>query len=341
MYLSDRDLRLVLSELSFQTAHPDHPFDGGEQIQPCSIDLRLSNVFWSRRRAHWTRRLLRRGPTVDLRRSHVEEIDPRREWRKAELQDGQSLTIWPGEVLMTRIYESFQIPDEYAGKIEGRSSYARIGLAVHCTGDFINPGWSGFMPLQLVNASPFPIRVLPYLPICQLMLIRLSSKPERTYGDPELASKYVNDDGGPSYWWRDRSVQALHKELGNANVPSGIQNEIVELVKFEDPEMLTRFEHYVSKKRIGQVENAPTLLDEFAGAEVRRRWMDRAAAFPFLFLLAWSINLLTAAYQPWHLIVWGIAALSSMGAIHAVNRRDAEYLDRRALSRLRAKSQDS
>lgn len=199
MYLSDRDIRALLPDLSFQTDHPDHPFVDTEQIQPCSVDLRLSNVFWTRRRGHWLRRLVRRGPTVDLRKSHIQEIDPRREWRRAALAEGQSITIWPGQVVMGRIYESFRVPDEFAGKIEGRSSYARIGLAIHCTGDFINPGWHGFMPLQLFNASPFPIRILPYLPICQLMLISLSSRPDRTYGDDELASKYINDDGGPSY----------------------------------------------------------------------------------------------------------------------------------------------
>jgi deoxycytidine triphosphate deaminase len=341
MYLSDNDIREVLPELEFSTDHPDYPFDEKEQIQPCSIDLRLSNVFWSRRRAHWVHRILKRGPTVDLRQSHVEEIDPRREWRKSELTDGQSMTIWPGEVLMTRIYESFRVPDEYAGKIEGRSSYARIGLAVHCTGDFINPGWNGFMPLQLVNASPFPIKILPYLPICQLMLVSLSSKPSSTYGDEKLASKYVNDDGGPSYWWRDRSVKSLHDKLGSANVPVGIQNEIVDLVKFADPEMLGRFEHFVARKRIGQVDNAQTVLDEFSAAESRRRWVDRAAGFPFLFLIAWTINLLTAAYQPWHVAVWVATAISALGAIYAVNRRDAEYLGGRELSKLRAKSPKS
>jgi dUTPase len=263
-------------------------------------------------------------------------MDPRREWRKTELTDGESVTVWPGQVVMTRIYEGFKIPDQYAGKIEGRSSYARIGLAIHCTGDFINPGWSGFMPLQLVNASPFPIRILPYLPICQLMLVQLSSKPERTYGDEDLSSKYVNDDGGPSYWWRDRSVERLHSNLGNANVPVAIQNEIVDLVRFQDVEMLGRFERFVARKRVGQVDNAETLLDEFASREGRRRWLDRAAAAPFGFALALSIGLLTAPYEPWHVAVWLLTALLSLGAMYSIHHLDGEYLDRRRLARLRA-----
>lgn len=247
------------------------------------------------------------------------------------------MTIWPGQVVMARIYESFQVPPEYAAKVEGRSSYARIGLAVHCTGDFINPGWSGYMPLQLFNASPFPIKILPYLPICQLMLVPLTSEPERSYGDEDLASKYVNDDGGPSYWWRDRSVKALHSKLGSANVPVGIQDEIVDLVRFEDAEMLSRFERFVSRKRVGQVDNAEVLLEEFAGKEGRRRWLDRAAAFPFGFGLALSVGLLTVPFATWHLAVWLFTAAAALGAVYAVNRRDGEYLDRRALAALQAK----
>jgi dUTPase len=257
------------------------------------------------------------------------------------LADGESVTIWPGEVLMTRIYERFRIPDEYAGKVEGRSSYARIGLAIHCTGDFINPGWAGFMPLQLFNASPFPIKILPFLPICQLMIIRLSSCPERTYGDEDLASKYVNDDGGPSYWWRDRSVEKLHKGLGSANVPVGIQNEIVDLVRFEDAELLERFERFVGRKRMGQVDNADSVLDDFARREGYRRWLDRAVGFPFLVAFTISIGLLLLPYEWWHVFVWAATVALGPGAIFAVNHRDAAYLDTRQLTALRAKKRDS
>jgi len=270
----------------------------------------------------------------------VQEIDPRREWRKVELTDGESVTIWPGQVVMTRIYERFRIPERYAGKIEGRSSYARIGLAIHCTGDFINPGWHGYMPLQLFNASPFPIKVLPYLPICQLMLIPISSEPEKSYGDEELASKYVNDDGGPSYWWRDRSVQALHAELGKSNVPIGIQNEVVDLVKFEDAEMLGRFERFVGRKRTSQIDNADAVLEEFSAGEGRRKWLDRAAGFPFIVAFALSIGLLTVGYETWHWLVWICTVALSLGAIYAVEHRDGEYLDRRALAALRAKNRE-
>ena len=187
---------------------------------------------------------------------------------------------------MGRIYERFVIPKEYAGKIEGRSSYARMGLMVHCTGDFINPGWSGYMPLQLYNAGPVPLQIYPYLSICQLMLVKLTSTPTRTYGDEELQSKYINDDGGPSYWWRERRVKQLQERMENANVALGIQRRVVELVRFEDPDLLEHFERYVLRRRPRDLQNADSLLDAFSAREDRRRLYDTVAkwAFPALFL---------------------------------------------------------
>jgi deoxycytidine triphosphate deaminase len=337
VYLSDRDLRDLLPQLRLRGDDPSYSFDADEQIQPCSIDLRLSNVFWKpRRRAHWLRRLLRRGITVDLRRAQLQEITPHRDWKRVELREGDSITISPGQVLMGRIYERFAIPPEYAGKVEGRSSFSRLGLMVHCTGDFINPGWSGFMPLQLFNASPFPIRVLPYLPICQLKIVSLSSRPDRTYGDPELQSKYVNDDGGPSYWWRDRRVRKIHERLGQVNVPDRIQNEIVGLVRFRDPDLLERFERFVGDRRTREVENADAILDGFSQKEDRRRWRDRLCAGPFSVGLAATVGGLFAPVGLWQYIAWAVTVLGVPPALYAVDRRDADYLGRRELERARA-----
>jgi deoxycytidine triphosphate deaminase len=67
MYLSDTDIRQRLAELDIECPDPAHPFQADEQIQPCSIDLRLSNVFWEPRR----------GATIDLRKSALLELQPR------------------------------------------------------------------------------------------------------------------------------------------------------------------------------------------------------------------------------------------------------------------------
>ncbi len=159
--------------------------------------------------------------------------------------------IKPGHVLMGGSTDA-RIPPGHAGKIEGRSSYARLGLAVHCTGDFINPGWEGFMPLQLCNFGPYPLRIAPYFSICQLMIVRLSAESARSYGDQELRSKYINDDGGPSLWWRDARVSQLQLRLGAVNVSERIRQEIVETVRFQNPQILERLQHDIDGSHPGR-----------------------------------------------------------------------------------------
>jgi deoxycytidine triphosphate deaminase len=340
MYLSDRDIKALLPSLGIETAHPHHPFDANEQIQPCSIDLRVSNVFWkpSRRRYLWRRPFARDRGTVDLRVSDMEDLDPRRDWRPVVLQEGDALTIKPGQVLMSRVYERFSVPADHAGKIEGRSSFARLGLFVHCTGDFVNPGWAGYMPLQLFNAGPYPVRITPYVSICQLKLVRLSSVPERTYGQADLASKYVNDDGGPSFWWRDRQMRALQQRLGEVHAPTRLVQEIVDIVRFEDPELLARFQAFVRKQRLEQLENSDTLLESFATREMWRRRIDRASIATFPVFLGGTIgSVFVVPIGALHIVIWILTALSFAVALRGVAQTDTDYLGRRELNQARAR----
>lgn len=68
-----------------------------------------------------------------------------------------------------------------SARIEGRSRVARLGLTVHCTGDYINPGFAGAMPLQIINHNFFPIVLYPYIGICQMILYELSEVPLVSY----------------------------------------------------------------------------------------------------------------------------------------------------------------
>jgi len=264
--------------------------------------------------------------TIDLRRSNIHALDPIRDWKKFEVREGQVVTIKPGHTVMGRVYERFRMPTNCAGKIEGRLSFARLGLSVHCTGDFINPGWEGYMPLQLSNVGPYPLRLAPYFSICQLMLIPLASEPARSYGDAELRSKYINDDGGPSLWWRDARVEQLQERLGHANAHVAIQQEVVNRVRFQSTEVLARFQRDVDRKRVGRIENADQVLDEFARREDRRRMIDRVVlALPLLFgggLLA-SVF---AAFGAWTVVLIGLTILSAIAAFMAYERRDDGYL---------------
>jgi deoxycytidine triphosphate deaminase len=333
MYLTDAEIRDRLSDLGIVGENPDFPFEADQQIQPSSIDLRLSPVVWRpTRRSLFLQRIARRRKAVDLRRAALNELAPRRGWRRIELEKGESVVLRSREMLSGRVYERLAIPEDCAGKIEGRSSYARLGLSVHCTGDFINPGWSGFMPLQIVNLGPFPIRIVPYLPLCQLMLIQLKSRPTRVYGDETLASKYVNDDGGPSYWWRDRQITELHRKLGSVDVGLNVQNRIIGIVRFEEPDVLERLEKLVASKRVGEVGDADALLQEFATREDRRRWWDRIACLPFPVLFATSLGALTQ--HPVTLVYWLIWIATAMAfplSVYTFFFRPQHYLGHQEL----------
>jgi deoxycytidine triphosphate deaminase len=336
MYLTDHDIKKVLPELEITTPNLAHPFDPDEQIQPCSIDLRISDVFWkpSRRRRVWRRLLPGREVAVDLRRPDVSSIDRLRDWKEYVVSQGQFVTIKPGQVVMGRIYERFSIPEGYAGKIEGRSSYARLGLAIHCTGDFINPGWHGYMPLQLCNFGPYPLRLVPYVSVCQLMLVRLSGVPDRTYGDEELQSKYVNDDGGPSLWWRDARIREIQKGLATYSVTEAIQQEIVATVRFESPDVLERLQGYVDHQRSGQIENASQVLHGFASAEDRRKLVDNVILVSPLAVIAGVFASIFSPFGFDQILLIILFLMSLIVAFGAYVRRDSGYLGGAELRRL-------
>ncbi len=237
------------------------------------------------------------------------EISPMRYWRKVILKAGESITLRPGELVLGRTYEEFTIPSDCAGKIEGRSSFARIGLGIHISGDFINPGYKGRMPLQLVNYSPNPIRLYPYIPICQLMLIKLSGKPDRLYGEEELQSKYMNDDGGPSYWWKDKRIKRLQDRLKECDVSLKIQDEILEKIGNQEPEVIERFEKFIEKLPIDDFQNSEVVLDKFLKHEQKQSKKEKLLrtlleVLVWIFVSATGGSLFVKPFGTSHGIVW-------------------------------------
>src|SRR5258708_5439679 len=189
MLLSDNELHALLPEMAFETDEHLRPFKPEDQIQPCSIDLRLDRCFWLPKKAYL------RG-SIDFRNPAQGQMDMQRFFPSRWLRLGEGVTIKPGQMVLGRTFERFTVPNGFSGKIEGRSTFARLGLSVHCTGDFINPGWRGRMPLQLVNHGTVPIILTPYLPICQLLVIRVGSESETPYGT-DIGNKYINHDREP------------------------------------------------------------------------------------------------------------------------------------------------
>ncbi len=327
MYLCDREIRDILPQLSIETADPDHSFSDQEQIQPCSIDIRLSDVFWVP---------VSRRTVIDLRRSSLLEISPRRHWKRIVLKPHECRTIKPGEILLGRTYEKFTIPPDYAGKLEGRSSFARMGLAIHSTGDFINPGWRGHMPLQLINFGPHPIKLFPFVPICQLILIKLSNRPDRIYGEGSLQSKYMDDDGGPSYWWRDKRIKKMQSALGKFDIATAVQNDILNTIGIQEPEILERFEIYIDNLPRASLDSADAALSSFAHLEDRKRTIDKmlrwSQGVPFALLGSLSIRLLLEPVYYWYFyLIWLLTILSAILAARIFTIEESEYLGEKEL----------
>jgi hypothetical protein len=167
------------------------------------------------------------------------------------------------------------------------------------------------------------------------MLIPLASKPARGYGDAELRSKYVNDDGGPSLWWRDARVEQLQKRLGKTNAHEAIRQEIVEKVRFQSTEVITRFQRDIDRQRVGQIENADQVLERFATREKKRRLLDRCLiGLPALFGAAWIASAFNLFDLAWFVFL-GFLLASLIPALLAYERRDDGYLDSHELKALK------
>jgi dCTP deaminase len=146
-------------------------------VQPASVDLRLGDsfrVFHNHRAAGID---LRDGPPPGL----TEEVT-------ATAQDG--FVIHPGEFCLGRTEEWVELPDDVVARIEGKSSLGRLGLIVHATAGFIDPGWKGTLTLELNNLTRVPIKLYPGLLIAQLSFMGLDRAAERPYGSPQLGSHY-------------------------------------------------------------------------------------------------------------------------------------------------------
>lgn len=172
MQLCDRDIYKAIKdgEIGFVGTNEKYPFLYEQQVQPSSIDLRLGDIMV---------RFKESIDSFDIK----DKIFPEKHLNVEQYKDGQPIVIEPGEIVFGQIYEQMWIGDKYSARVEGRSRVARLGLAVHCTGSFINPGFCGAMPLQLINYNKFAITIYPYIGICQLVLFEISDEPLVKYSD--------------------------------------------------------------------------------------------------------------------------------------------------------------
>ncbi len=133
-----------------------HPFSLS-QIGPASIDLHLSNVF---------RIFNKINDIFEVK----EDSDYHKITKIVKVKRDESILLSPGEFVQGVTIEKISIPNNISGRIEGRSRFARVGLVVHLSSAFVNPGFNGKLVLEIANFSPVPLKIKPNLKICQLVL---------------------------------------------------------------------------------------------------------------------------------------------------------------------------
>jgi|SRR6266508_3693341 len=185
MLLSDRDLIDQIKNGRLQL----EPYESS-LIQPSSIDVRLDRWFRVFNNTKYT---------------HIDPSEQQDELTTlVEVPDEESFVLHPGEFVLASTLEVVTLPDDLAGRLEGKSSLGRLGLLTHSTAGFIDPGFSGHVTLELSNVANLPITLWPGMKIGQLCIFRLSSPAEHPYGSSVYGSRYQGQRGPtPSRSWKN------------------------------------------------------------------------------------------------------------------------------------------
>lgn len=117
-----------------------------------------------------------------------------------ELRLAEAITLQPGEFRLSHVLERIQIPRHLVGQVNGKSSLGRLGLLVHATAGFVDPGFAGQLTLELKNLGDRPMELEQHQPVCQLVLFRVLGTVLRPYGHPDLGSHYQGQSGTTPSW---------------------------------------------------------------------------------------------------------------------------------------------
>jgi dCTP deaminase len=158
------------------------PLDLAKQLQPSSIDLRLGNKFRVFR--HTERAYI--DPKANDNLQEYTEI--------MEVNDDKPFILHPGEFVLGSTKEYVKMPDNVVGRLEGRSSMGRLGVVVHSTAGYVDPGFRGKLTLEITNLGKMPIALYPDMRICQISFYRMEKASKVPY-DKKKDAKYLGDEG--------------------------------------------------------------------------------------------------------------------------------------------------
>lgn len=176
MICSDKSIR----ELVASGAIVIEPFDDS-CVQPSSVDLHISNHF----------RIFRNHTleVIDVKENQEELTE------LVTMPEDVALVLHPGEFVLGATSERVALPDNIVGRLEGKSSLGRLGLLIHSTAGFVDPGFDGHITLELSNVANLPIKLYPGMKIGQISFLMMTTPADTAYGAGALGSKYQNQVG--------------------------------------------------------------------------------------------------------------------------------------------------
>ena len=171
MVLSDRSIKEELAAGRI-VIEPHNESD----IQPASVDLHLDRKVLVFRNSQL--------PFIDLKKPLPELM------AMQEIPEEDPFILHPGEFVLASTLERIALPDDIVARLEGKSSLGRIGLLIHSTAGYVDPGWDGHLTLELSNVARLPITLYYGMRIGQISFLRMTTPVDRPYGSKELGSRY-------------------------------------------------------------------------------------------------------------------------------------------------------
>jgi len=191
MVLSDRTIARLLAEGRIEI----DPYEDS-LLQPSSVDVRVDRFF---RVFHNNR-----YPYIDVREEQEDLTE------LVEVSE-RPFILHPGEFVLGSTLERIRLADDLVARLDGKSSLGRLGLLIHSTAGFIDPGWNGHVTLELSNVANLPVTIYPGMKIGQISFVQLTEAAATPYGTGDIGSKYQDQRGPtPSRYWQNFQRETAH-----------------------------------------------------------------------------------------------------------------------------------
>jgi dCTP deaminase len=174
--LSDRTIAARIAEGRIRI----DPYDEA-LLQPSSVDVRVDRTFRVFHNARY--------PYIDVKQPQEALTE------LVEIEGDEPFILHPGEFVLGATLERITLPDDLVARLEGKSSLGRLGLLIHSTAGFIDPGFDGHVTLELSNVANLPITIYDSMKIGQISFMQMTEPASSPYGSSQLGSKYQGQRG--------------------------------------------------------------------------------------------------------------------------------------------------